>query len=183
MPDPDIESLEDTESAARAALSEAEQLNLSKALFPDTHTDEVMVLGESRTLRPLPIKYARQLHSILQPITAKIQKESVAEPEKRSNVNVDLELLDACLKAALILCKFYEWDDLTEKLKEELVEFDEVQALLVQQAALQKANDFLLTPLRVAVGTMRIVETNTLQYLSTFNGLHSSNNTDVLSKA
>lgn len=177
-----LDSMADSERHARGALSEEEQEQLSKALFPDTHTDEVEVLGVERTLRPLPVKYARKVHSLLHPISTAVEEAGTEKKSKKKGTDLDTQLLDGCLKAAKVLCDFYgeEWADLKEALATEEIQFDEVQALLVQQAALQKANDFLLTPLRIVVGTMRFAEVAAIQYMSTFNGLHSLNNITAL---
>lgn len=179
----ELDSLEETDRNARVGLSEEQQANLSKALFPDTHTEFVEVMGVTRTLRPLPVKFARRLHALLKPVAAKIEAHTGDAQKSGPAPDLDTPLLDGCMKAAKVLCTFYgdDWADLKEALDKELIQFTDVQALLVQQAALQNANDFLLSPLRIAVGTMRFVEMGTIQYLSMFSGLHSLNNIDVLS--
>lgn len=158
------------------SLSEAEQALLSKALFPSTHTDKTMLCGQERTLRPLPIKWSKQVHVLLMPFTRDVEASGVKEGETdlskvREQVDrSELDLLQLLVDVSLILAKFYKWDDVTEKIEEEDVYQEELQALVVTQLNLQKANDFLLMGLRVLVGVMQQAEIQAVKLLSMFSG-------------
>jgi hypothetical protein len=155
------------------ALTDEQKGQLSKALFPDTHTEKVTVCGKDRTLRPLTIKYSRQLNVKLQGF-----QDKVAEGEDSSKV-VDIDLLDTVLEAVNVLCTFYEWEDVLQKVADEDCELTELQGLLVQQVNLQDMNDFLLMPLRLLVVLMQMAEIEMFHLQSTFSGLHSANITSV----
>lgn len=163
---------------AKDVLPEDQQVYLSKALFPDTHKGAVTLLGEERTLSPLVIKVARQLHTALFEVSRAIQKN--ADPESQ-NLDLDDQLTAGLLKAAEILAIHYGWDDVKTAIVNEEITIEAIQTLLNEQVALQNANDFLLTPLRVSVAAMKLAEIGTIQFLSLFSGLSSSNSTVAVS--
>jgi hypothetical protein len=164
------------EATAKLSLNTEERERLSKALFPDTHTETIEVLGIERELRPLPIKWARKLHSITSPVAVKIQNSINSKKQQE----FDVQLLDASMKAATMLAQFYGWEDVEEALKEEEILMDDVQILLVEQATLQRANDFLLNPLRVVLGGRRLAEVGMIQFQSISNGQRSLSNITAL---
>ena len=65
MTDPNtLESMEETDRKARIGLTEEQQEQLSKALFPDTHTDESEVLILLRVLPRRSFKKSVVLENI-----------------------------------------------------------------------------------------------------------------------
>lgn len=170
-------STPDTNNEAVAAMAEAkmrerldsltdeQKQQLSKALFPSTDTRKVTLLGEERELRPLTIKFERQLNVTLQAFQDKVK-----EGEDPTKV-VDIDLLETVLDASKILATFYGWDDVKGKIEEEDVHMEELQALLVIQSQLQESNSFLLMPLRILVVVMQQAEIEMIHLQSTFNGL------------
>lgn len=147
------------------ALSDDQQKALSKALFPQTHTGKVTVLGKERTLRPLTIKYARQLNAHLQAFQDKVSEG--ADEEKV----VDLDLLDTVLSACTVIAQFYGWEDVLKAVEEEDCELTEMQGLVVAQTNLQDSNDFLLMGLRLLVVVMQQAEIEMTHLQNTFRGL------------
>jgi len=154
-------------------LSEEQQSQLSKALFPSTHTEKVTLMGKERTLRPLTIKFGRQLNVVLQSFQSKIAASA------DDNVVVDIDLLDIVIDAVRVLATYYEWDDVKEALDAEDCLLPDLQGVVVQQIALQEANDFLLMPLRVLVTVMQQAEIEMLHLQNTFSGLRSSSTTSA----
>lgn len=140
--------------AVEASLTEEQRSQLSKVLFPDTHTDEVDFAGAQRTLRPLTIKFSRRLDSALLPFHEKVRKAAEAEIP----FQVDQDIVDALYIAVGILSEFYGWSDVLKKIAEEDVLLEELQILVVQQQHLQGDNDFLLGPLRVLIKFMQTLE-------------------------
>ncbi len=155
------------------ALTEEQQEQLSKALFPETHTAKVTLCDKERMLRPLPVKFSRQINVKL----SQFQK-LVAEGQSDTKV-VDIDLLDTMLETCTVLATFYEWEDVLEKIVEEEIYMPELQELLVQQTYLQDTNDFLLMPLRILVVVMQQAEIEMIHLQNTFSGLRSSNITSV----
>jgi len=157
-------------------LSAEEKEMLSQALFPRTQTDKVQVCGKERTLRPLTIKWSKQVHILLAPFINDVQASGLRAGEtdlKKLQDHIDqteLDLLKILTDVSLILAEFYGWEDVTEKIGEEDVYQAELQALVVRQMDLQKANDFLLLGLRVLVGVMQQAEIQAVRLLSMFSG-------------
>ena len=147
------------------ALTSEQKQQLTQALFPETHTTKVTVCGVERELRPLTIKYSRMLSVKLQQF-----QDKVSEGQDENKV-VDVDLLDTVIDAVKVLCTFYEWSDVLEKVEEEDCQLEELQHLLVQQVNLQDANDFLLMPLRVLVVVMQQAEIEMIHLQNTFSGL------------
>lgn len=147
-------------------LTDEQRKNLSKVLFPDSHTDTFDVLGKTRTLRPLPIKYSRQVNEVLSVFQAKLDQ------GLNSSEVTDINLLDSLLSVVDKLCDFYKWEDIKEELDDgEVLQVTDLQRIVVNQVALQEANDFLLMPLRVLVGMMRHVEIEMTNLQNIYSGL------------
>lgn len=146
-------------------LSSDQRKQLSLALFPETHTDQVTVCGKERKIRPLTVKYSRQLNVKLQAFQDLVQE------SKDDTKVVDVDLLDTILEAVVVLATFYEWEDVKQKVADEDCYLPELQTLLVQQANLQDMNDFLLMPLRILVVVMQQAEVEMIFLQSTFSGL------------
>lgn len=145
----DRERIQESLGLAIQELSEEERKSLSKVLFPDTHTNEITVGGKKRTLRPLPVKWTRQVSHILQEFN---QKTSGSEDEVAS----DLNMLDALIKVVRILAEYYKWDDLLDD--PESLNIGEIQSLVYTQTELNGANDFLLSRLFMLVKQMQTRE-------------------------
>lgn len=151
--------------AGRTKILSAEQrAQLSQALFPETHTDKVMLVGKERTITPLPVKVSRKLNNMLQGLQAKLE-------EGEGVKVVEVNLIDSVLEVGLCLSEFYNWEDVTEAIKEEEVMLPELQALIVMQLTLQEMNDFLLMPLRLLVGVMQQAEIEMMNMQNIFSGL------------
>ena len=132
-------------------LTAEQQEQLSKALFPDTHTDKVTVLDKERVLKPLPLKHSREINARLKPFNDKLKS-----AQKGGNVDVDeQELANDLVAVAEILAKRYGFEDVSTALAEEELTVNEIQAFVVTQVNLQQKNDFLLTPLRFLVGLLQ----------------------------
>lgn len=147
-------------------LTDEQRQQLSQALFPDTHTDKVTLVGKERTITPLPVKVSRKLNAMLQGLQAKLE-------EGEGVKVVEINLIDSVLEVADCLASFYGWEDVIEAIKEEEVMLPELQSLIVQQLTLQEMNDFLLMPLRLLVGIMQQAEIEMLNMQSIFSGLDS----------
>lgn len=155
------EQVEEMVTKARGGLTPEQEAQLSKVLFPDTHTGTVEFCGADRTLRPLTVKWAKKMAAILQPISQALNEASLSTGVK----DAELELADALVSVGKLLAEFYGWEEeVVAKLEEEEVDLAELQALVVEQGALTRASDFLLIPLRVVVGTMRLAEVAMLRY-------------------
>lgn len=143
--------VEDAVDQGLGELTPEQQDQLSKALFPDTHTDKVKVLDKERVLRPLPLKYSREINARLKPF-----HEKITGAFKGQDVDVEeQELADDLVSVALILAARYNFEDVVAALQEEELTVDEIQAFVVTQVNLQQKNDFLLTPLRFLVGLLQ----------------------------
>ena len=140
--------------AVEASLTAEQRSQLSKVLFPDTHTSTVDFAGAQRILRPLTIKFTRRLDSALLPFHEKVRKAA----ESEIPFQVDQDIVDALYIAVGILAEFYGWTDVPKKITEEDVLLEELQILVVQQQHLQGDNDFLLGPLRVLIKFMQTRE-------------------------
>lgn len=159
--------LEQEVRAQVGTLTAEQQEQLSKALFPDTHTDKVTLCGKERTLRPLTIKCAKQISVLL----SEFQK--TVEGSQGSGVTIDVDLLDYVMGCSKILADYYGWEDVLEKIDEEDLLLSELQALVVHQMHLQEMNDFLLVPLRVLVNVMQEAEIAVIRLQTMFSGLVS----------
>jgi hypothetical protein len=135
-------------------LTSEQRSQLSKVLFPDTHTDKVKLLGKERTLRPLTIKFSRRIHEALLPFNDKARKAS----EDETVFRLDGDIVEALYSAARILSEYYGWEDVPKAVAEEDVMIDELQLLVNVQQRLQGDNDFLLAPLRVLIKLMQTRE-------------------------
>ena len=149
------------------ALTPEQREQLSASLFPDTHTDKVMVLGKERLLRPLPIKYSKQINVLL----SSFQKMVAASQSGVAAEAIEIDLLTHVVGVCGVLAKFYEWEDVQAALDEEEMQLKELQSLIVHQVHLQEMNDFLLMPLRVLVGVMQQSEIAMIRLQSIFSGL------------
>ena len=162
-----------TESTTLAVslLSDEQREMLSMALFPDTHTNIVRVLEKERTLRPLPIKWAKQVHAVLAPFHEAIEKAGVKEGDtdlsKVEETQTEVELLELLIRVGRVLATYYKWEDVVEALDEEELTVEELQELVVTQQNLQSANDFLLMGLRVLVGVMQQAEIQSVRMMTT----------------
>ena len=163
-------------SVSFQSLSEEEQALLSKALFPSTHTDKVTFCGEERTLRPLTIKWSKQIHILLEPFHQDVAASGVKEGEtdlSKVQEQVDkseLDLLEMLTSVARVLVTFYKWEGVAEKIADEDIYQEELQDLVNCQLRLQGSNDFLLMGLRVLVGVMQQAEIQAVKLLSMFSG-------------
>src|SRR5215472_14468086 len=117
MSDENVKQLDDT-APQEFVVSDEERSNLSKVLFPDTHTDKVTLLGKERTVKALPIKYSKMIRTKLEPIAKKIG-ESVTAEDKNAVIVGNDELVDALREVAVILSNFYGWPDVKERAEAE----------------------------------------------------------------
>lgn len=136
-----------------------EQLRLrSLALFPQTHTDKVTVMGVERYIRPLPLKYARQMSVELHDVEAQIE----AAFKAKEAVQVDAKMADALKRGVGVMCSFYKetFNDIQADMEteEEMTAFD-YQLLCNTQQRVQGTNDFLLVGLRLVIKMMQLQET------------------------
>jgi len=152
-----------------AELTPEQQEQLSKALFPDTHTEKVMVLGKERTLKPLPLKFSREINARLKPFNDKLKQAQQGGDAETT----EQELADDLVAVAEILAKRYDFEDVVAGLKEEELTVDEIQAFVVTQVNLQQKNDFLLTPLRFLVGLLQRREIAMVQLQNQFQSIGS----------
>lgn len=141
-------------SDAFTPLTPEQKEQLNKVLFPDTHTDKVKVLGEVRTLTPLPVKITRKLNTVAKPLAKKIEDSS----KVRENVDIDEDLLEVLSESVLLLADYYKWDDVKKEVKEEGLRITELEEVLFTQLHLNENNDFLLSPLRSILSVLRITE-------------------------
>ena len=136
-------------------LTDEQQEQLSKVLFPETHTETVDLCGKSRQIFPLTAKYARKIHVQAKPL----MEQAIKANEGEDVLVLDEPLLECLYNTSLTIAEAHDdWGDVVKKIKEEDVVIEELQNLIVQQEALQGANDFLLTPLRLALKLMRTRE-------------------------
>jgi len=148
-------------------LTQDEKDNLSKVLFPNTHTKQLNILGKVRDLEPLTVKWSKQLRSAMQPY-AKALETAIKDPNKVEDQ--DMQLLDGISHCCRILCAKYGWDDIRQALDDDELTTSDLQAIAVAQLNLQGENDFLATPLRVACMVMRTAEIQSLRLQTIFSG-------------
>ena len=154
-----------------SSLSEDEKKNLSTVLFNLSST-RVNILDKERALRPLPIKFAKQIHALLSPFTEKLQK--AASADQIIDINNDLTacLTDACK----IIADFYKFDDIKADIESELLSLTDLQLLAHTQAQLNGSNDFLLLPLRLVINLMQMHEIVAMKLQNTSTTALSSRN-------
>lgn len=136
------------------SLTEEQRASLSKVLFPDTHTTKIKLGEKDRELRPLTIKYARQLHAAALPFV----RAATAAAESDVAFSLDDDIVNTLKNATQILASYYGWDDVQKMLEEEDFTTSELQNLVVRQQLLQGDNDFLLGPLRILIKVMQVRE-------------------------
>ena len=135
-------------------LTEEQEQLLSKALFPDTHVHEIEILGKSRELKPLTIKYARRVNEGLK----KLQSNITQSVEAQSTVKVDGDMLDSFIHVVLILCEYYGWVDIRERIESEDIDTNDLMLICMTQQNVQGTNDFLLMPLRLLLKVAQLHE-------------------------
>ena len=169
--EPDAPVTVTANDAIYGTLSPDEQANLSKVLFPDTHTKSVRLLDKDRELRPLPVKPAQRLKALIAPVTKEIEK-AMSATEKDSNVDYDADkpVLEVLERTANFLADYYNWDDVRAALKAYGLTVSEYQALAVGQVHINGANDFSLAPLRTVVRLCQITEMMAVRFQSILAG-------------
>lgn len=158
-------------------ISADERKDLSKVLFPDTHTNKVSVLGKEREVRPLPIKYGKQINELLNPIADKIGKAITTPTEEKPLEGSDVphsEMVEALQKVADILATFYHWEDVKLAIAEEELTVTELQSLAFVQMEVSGSNDFLLSGLRLIVKALQMQEVLVLKFQNLLTGLPSA---------
>jgi len=167
------ESLRDTTAEEIVRLAEDERAALSKVLFPDTDVREIVILDKPRKLRPLPIKWSKQIHALVKPFQDQVGRaiqDQIAKKADAEDVNEE-HILKVLFDIADVLVTYYQWEDVKAALEEEEITLGEVQDLVVRQTTLQADNDFLLTGLRMLVTLMRQAEIRSVRLRSTLAGL------------
>jgi hypothetical protein len=132
-------------------LSEDQRAQLSKVLFPETHTDKITVLGQERQLRPTPIKVSRKIDDLLSPLIDKIE----AAEKSAEDVDVGEDMLAVLFEVVAYLADFYEWEDVATAAREENLSHVELERVAVGQQNLNGRNDFLLQGLRIVIKTLQ----------------------------
>ena len=158
--------IDSTLDLSASAMTPEQADSLSKALFPETHTNVVTLLGVDRVLRPLPIKATRKLYSLLKPLAQQAQDESdgSADPGTvmRTPEDAETEFENTVLKnlteIVLVLAEFYNWDDVQKAVGDEDLSLYELEELANTQQELNSANDFLLQPLRIFIKLLQARE-------------------------
>lgn len=149
-------------SLSAESLTPEERDHLSKALFPDTHTNRVTILEQERTLRPVPVKVSRKLYSLLKDYAEKVQEEGavIEEPTNAEEAvaKYEEEILKRLFEITKSLAEFYGWSDVIEAVAQEGLSVPEMEGLAYTQQELNSANDFLLQPLRVFVRMLQVRE-------------------------
>lgn len=167
------------------SLSPENRAKLSKALFPETHTDEVRLLGTPRKLWPVPIKVARAVYTLLKDYAEVTQEDgSVEESMTReaAMTEYDTRVLSNLKQIAVILGGYYKWDDVVKAAGDEELSLTELESLAFVQQELNSANDFLLQPLRIFVKMLQAREIAMLHLensLSMFTTQPSANSGDA----
>jgi hypothetical protein len=151
----------ETRSLLASVSKEDVEKNLSKVLFNET-TDKVKLLDKERTLRPIPIKYAKQISAKLIPFSLEVQEAFNKQEAKDLNAGMMAALTDA----ANIIASFYKWDDVLKAISDEEITTAEMQSLCISQVNLNGNNDFLLRPLSLVIEMMRMIEAMSLKFKS-----------------
>lgn len=128
---------------------------MSAVLFPTTFGEVVSLGGQTLKLTPLPIKRTKELFTALKPLSESIQA-SVSDPEVVKTM--DLDMVGALETAARTIFEHHNATELLRRLSDQDFAVSELQALALQQQAINGANDFLLAPLRTIVRIMQISE-------------------------
>jgi len=154
------------------SLTAEEQAQLSRCLFPSEDTKDVVVLGKTRELRPLPIKWARKLKVSIQPLVTEISKGFDETTAGTATEDFDAEgpILNAIEKATLVLADFYGWQDVKEAMAGDGLSLGEQQTLAAVQVNVNGNNDFLLGGLRSVVRWMQISEMMTHRFQNMLTG-------------
>lgn len=172
------------------ALTDDERSKLSKVLFPDTHTDEVSILGKVRKVKPLPIKFSKMLKAALDPVSVKLSKTiGITEDSTTGEINTsnlqdvvgDDELIAALRQVAVIVSDFYGWQDVKEAAEKEELTITELQELALRQQEVCGANDFLLGSLRFVINLLKMAEIFHLKFQSMLSMQPQSNLSDAAS--
>jgi len=112
-----------------------------KVLYPDTHRKDACLLGKTISLRPLPIKYAKQINFLLEQMTAEA-------PDAKDGGAREDDLLIAKLCRAASIIATYHGEEFTPGQIEDGAGCSEIMAFCEAQVALNGENDFLLWRLR-----------------------------------
>lgn len=156
----------------------SEDQKLSLVLFPETHTNEVTIAGIKITLRPLPIKYTKMIFSALDPHTTGF-KSLFVKPDKPPAATVDKpdlnnEAIVALQKAGCLLADYYELPELKTKIQDEDVSLSDLENVLNEQQFINGTNDFLLSPLRLILTFLRLLEVTQVNSMKNLLDLTSS---------
>lgn len=135
-----------------------------KVIFPELSSIKVKFLGHEIKMKPLPVKYARRLGTLIRPLMKKVaetSQKSTKSHSKRSKKPVSSEVsfedspldddaIDNLIDTAVILMEFYK---LSDKISKDFIEDNASVTSLYQfaftQVELNSKNDFLLLPLRM----------------------------------
>ncbi len=149
-----LEKLADT---SLASLSFDERESLSKALFPETHTERITLLGKERLLRPLPIKFSRKVYTLTKPLIDKFGGATISEGEVGQQDETIYKNLCEVVKT---VAEFYgeSWNDVVLAINDEMVSLVELEQVALEQVHLNSVNDFLLRPLRVLIRFLQVTE-------------------------
>lgn len=139
-----------------------EQSELSKVLFPETHTAKVTLCGKEREVFPLPLKYARKVNDVLLPVAEKIQASTMSEATQ----HVTEDIISGLSTVVICVAEFRGWEDVRKAAEDEMIPLSEMQALAVEQVHVQGANDFLLGVLRIVIRVMQIQEIVQIRFQS-----------------
>lgn len=140
-------------SQGLSALGPEDQDQLTRVLFPATDTKQVTIKDRVRELQPLTVKWTRKLHAILSPFS---QAALEAESDDSRVFHADSMLADALINVGVTLAELYGWDDVKKACIEQDIFISELQELAAVQVQLNRSNDFLLAPLRLAVKIMQV---------------------------
>lgn len=135
----------------------------TKVLFPETHNEDVQLLGQKIELRPLPISPAKKIAVKMVPLSIDMDKMRT-DPDSGSS-DLDIKTIDTLLDCVMILVNYYKLPFSRERLEEDATT-EEILTLLAAQVALNKENNFLLQSLRVV---LRMVEWSSVLYLKSPN--------------
>jgi len=112
---------------------------------------KVLVMGNTRTIKPLPIKPAKKLSSLLNNILREFNKLGQMDPKERDSTALggqDELLADSLVDCLVVLSDHYKWGVERDAILEEMT-LKEVKSVIDVQAALNEEDDFLLQPLRI----------------------------------
>lgn len=154
----DEATLERLADASLSSLSFDERESLSKALFPETHTERITLLGKERLLRPLPIKFSRKIHALTKPLIDKFGGNG-AMPEAEVG-QYDETIYSNLREVAKTVAEFYgeSWNDVVAAVNDEMISLVELEQIALEQVHLNSVNDFLLRPLRVLMRFLQATE-------------------------